>query len=299
MPLVLREWGLEPVTDPSEAAMFDDQVHPASEAKAQTPIADGEIVDVEEEWFDGDGTIYLIWGILNPNGPTLYCLGSKDVNGSQRVFYRWLHMLGGCTTYAANGVEQCSYQDIIDSAVAIHNHLVGKDAPGLLETIPQFLISSGGDDTLIEIAMSLLTNGPAADEDWGKELAYLRTFGTNFFARTGSEIRSFYEEEKARLAAEGEHETEGLKLIEIRYGHLPEFQEAKIPEFEPSPMTAELLEEWWSIVNAPEFRESAIGTLANMWKGAISVLPEDMQAETVPFDRVVDLLASYGFELSH
>ena len=41
-----------------------------------TPIADGDIVDVEEEWFDGDGSIYLIWGILNPNVSDVSAFGT-------------------------------------------------------------------------------------------------------------------------------------------------------------------------------------------------------------------------------
>jgi hypothetical protein len=63
--------------------------------------------DVDHEWWDGEGQLYLAWGILNPYGPTLYVLGARrEANGRRRVFMRALHMLGGRTTYAAEAVAE-------------------------------------------------------------------------------------------------------------------------------------------------------------------------------------------------
>lgn len=52
------------------------------------------------------------------------------------------------------------------------------------------------------------------------------------------------------------------------------------------------------MVFAPEIQNDAFGTLATMWNGAISMLSEEMKAETVPFDRVIDFLDDYHFGLA-
>ena len=299
MPHVLLEWGLDPVTDPSEMEVFDDRTRsPVTNPAVHSPIPEGETIEVEGDWFDGTGNIFLLWGILNPNGPTLYCLGDREVNGKQRIFFRWLHMLGGRTTYAANSTDESTYQDIFDGAVGIQNDLISKYSHGIFKTIPSFIIATGGDETLIDIAQNLITNGPVAKEDWGKERSYLDTFRTDFFARAGSEIRGVYDEEIAKLAAVGKEPTEFLQLTKARYGLIDAFENATFPEFESSELTPKLLEEWSSAMCVPDLQNSALDTLATMWNGAISMLPEEMKAETVPFDRVIDFLDNYHFGLA-
>ena len=299
MPHVLLEWGLDPVTDPSEMEVFDDRTRsPVTNPGVHSPVPGGETIEVEGDWFDGTGNIFLLWGILNPNGPTLYCLGDREVNGKQRIFFRWLHMLGGRTTYAANSTDESTYQDIFDGAVGIQNDLISKYSHGIFKTIPSFIIATGGDETLIDIAQNLITNGPVAKEDWGKERSYLDTFRTDFFARAGSEIRGVYDEEIAKLAAVGKEPTEFLQLTKARYGLIDAFENATFPEFESSELTPKLLEEWSSAMCVPDLQNSALDTLATMWNGAISMLPEEMKAETVPFDRVIDFLDNYHFGLA-
>ena len=299
MPHVLLEWGLDPVTDPSEMEVFDDRTRsPVTNPAVHSPIPEGETIEVEGDWFDGTGNIFLLWGILNPNGPTLYCLGDREVNGKQRIFFRWLHMLGGRTTYAANSTDESTYQDIFDGAVGIQNDLISKYSHGIFKTIPSFIIATGGDETLIDIAQNLITNGPVAKEDWGKERSYLDTFRTDFFARAGSEIRGVYDEEIAKLAAVGKEPTEFLQLTKARCGLIDAFENATFPEFESSELTPKLLEEWSSAMCVPDLQNSALDTLATMWNGAISMLPEEMKAETVPFDRVIDFLDNYHFGLA-
>jgi Tripartite tricarboxylate transporter family receptor len=119
-------------------------------------------VDVKAEWWDGDNRIFLAWGILNPNGPTLYVLGCRRFEGKHRTFMRWLHMFGGCTTYAAEAVSDITYQAIYEDAVSINQHLVRNHEHGLFHVIPSFLIANGGDVTLVDIAKQLLASGPAA-----------------------------------------------------------------------------------------------------------------------------------------
>ena len=55
---------------------------------------------------------------------TFYVLGSREFDGKHRLFMRWLHMFGGCTTYAAEMIDEITYQSIYDDAASIHEHLV-------------------------------------------------------------------------------------------------------------------------------------------------------------------------------
>jgi hypothetical protein len=146
-------------------------------------IPDGQFLDTEE-WVDGKGTILIAWGILNPNGPTLYCLGYREVNGKQRIFFRWLHMLGGCTTYARTPMlDDVSYQRIFDDAIEINDHLVKHAENGIMMIVPSFLVANNSDPVLIDIAKRLLTITPVAKADWGLHLSYQRVFGSDFFGR--------------------------------------------------------------------------------------------------------------------
>ena len=195
MPRVLIEWGLEPHTDPSEIAPTDDrQISPGQPTPIVTNrIPEGQVVTVNEEWFDGEGSIFLIWGILNPNGPTLYCLGEKRIDGKRRVFFRWFHMHGGRTAFAAKSGEQLTYDDLYEGAISIHDHLIATGETGIMTIIPSFLIWDPGHEAIADIAKLLVSKGPAATSNWGRELAYLRIFGINFFGRAGCEIREFYD----------------------------------------------------------------------------------------------------------
>jgi hypothetical protein len=293
MPHVLTEWGLKPLTDPAESMVLDDSA--ATAHFGEEPIPGGRIVDVEREWWDGEGNIFLAWGILNPNGPTLYVLGSREFDGKHRTFMRSLHMIGGCTTYAAEAVDEITYQGIYDDAVSIHEHLVGNHGHGLLHIIPSFLIANGGDKTLSNIAKRLLAGGAASKNDWGRPMAYARQFGSNFFASAGAEMRDTYESMLAESKAKGEEPSEFLKFIELRYGEIPDFKDAKVPSWTEAAMTQELLEEWWYIVSPKEFQVEALICLKTMWEGAIKML--EAGEHVVAWDRVVQFVESYKLSL--
>jgi hypothetical protein len=166
MPRVLAEWGLEPLTDRAVAAALDERAATATAldecAAAATAhfgndlVPSGRIVDVEREWWDGKGKIFLAWGILNPNGPTLYLLGRREFEGKNRTFVRHLHMLGGCTTYAAEAANEITYRRLYDDAVSIHEHLLANQGDGLFHVIPSFVIVNDGDKILADMAKRLL-----------------------------------------------------------------------------------------------------------------------------------------------
>jgi len=297
MPHVLTEWGLKPLTDPAETAALDDRTSTTTAHHGNEIVPGGRIADVKREWWNGEGNIFLTWGILNPNGPTLYVLGSRELDGKHRMFMRWLHMLGGGTTYAAEAVREITYQGIYDDAASIHEHLIENGAHGLFHIIPSFLIANGGDKTLADIAKRLLASGAACRCDWGREIAYIRQFGCDFFGRAGAGIRESYESMLAESKAKGEEPSEFLKLTEIRYGHIPEFKNAKIPLWTETSMTPDLLEEWWTTVSSREFQVEALATLKTMWEGAPTMLSDEARKNVVPWDRVIQFIDAYGLSL--
>jgi hypothetical protein len=298
MPHVLSEWGLKPLTDPAEAAVLDDRAATATAYSGNEIIPGGRIVDVKREWWDGEGNIFLAWGILNPNGPTLYVLGSREFDGKHRTFMRWLHMFGGCTTYAADAINEITYQGIYDDAVSIHEHLVDNHELGLFHVIPSFLIANGGDKTFADIAKRLLASGAASKGDWGRRMAYTRQFGCDFFGMAGAEIRETYESMLAEAKAKGEEPSEFLKFTEIRYGSIPAFKDAKIPSWTETSMTPGLLKEWLNIVSPREFQVEALTALKLMWEGAPTVLSDEAKADVIPWDRVIQFVDAYGLILS-
>jgi hypothetical protein len=252
---------------------------------------------VSQEWWDGEGQIFLAWGILNPNGPTLYVLGSKQVEGGHRIFMRWLHMLGGSTTYAADTVDQISYQRIYDDATSIHEHLVRQQQPGLFQVIPSFLIVNRQDPTLARIAADLVSNCGGASESWGRHMAYLRQFGADFFGLAGAQIREYYDDAMAKAKSAGHEPSEFIRSIELRYGHLPEFINATIPASSPSPMTPELRDEWWRVISARDYKVQALASLKAMWDGASSLMSDEYKDRMVPWDAALGFLARFGLTL--
>jgi hypothetical protein len=299
MPHVLAAWNLKPATDPSGTARIDDRLPPINAPKPNTPVVipNDQIVEIAEEWFDGEGRIFLCWGILNPNGPTLYCLGDRELNGKRRIFFRWLHMFGGSTYYVkAIDREQPTYDDILDSALAITKYLSERRLPTPFDVIPSFVIANDADEAMKSIAKRLIKSDAASNKDWGREIAYLDTFGDDFFGRAGCELRAVYETAKSKSLKEGENR-DFLKLIEAQYGHIPAFRNAAFPDFRSATLTNDVLEGWWGVVDTVKHSRSAMQHLAEMWPGAISQLSGEMAKNAIPFERVVDFLVAYGFNL--
>src|SRR5262245_24879796 len=67
LPHVLTEWGLKPLTTAAETAVLDDRTATATVHLGSDALPGGRIVDVKSGWWDGEGNIFLAWGILNPN----------------------------------------------------------------------------------------------------------------------------------------------------------------------------------------------------------------------------------------
>lgn len=249
---------------------------------------------VDQEWWDGEGRILLAWGILNPYGPTLYVLGSRAFDGEHRIFMRGLHMLGGSTTYASHATDQISVRRIQDDAAQIHDHLVRDGRQGLFHVVPSFLMVDRNDAALAEIARQLLAGGTAANEDWGRQVAYVRQFGADFFGRTVAEIREYYEAEMAR-ARMSQEEIESLKWIELRYGHLPQFEHAQIPAAARATLTPELLDAWWQVVAERDHQVAALKAMQAMWDEAAALVSGEHRDRLVAWANVRRFLDDFGF----
>ena len=170
--------------------------------------------------------------------------------------------------------------------------LADVDEPQPFNTIPNVMIPSGGDREVADLGLHMIRNGDAAKEDWGRFVAYQRQFGADFFGLAGAELREFYEREQATLKSEGKPLDE-VELVNARFGHIPAFREAKAPTYASSPITSELLDEWWRTVNTKEWRTASLATLKTMWEGASSLLPG---RKLVPWETVESFLSDH-FEL--
>lgn len=286
MPRVIRACDLTPRTQRSEEAV------PSSEIPA------GHVVSVKVEWWNADAQVFISWGVLNPNGPTLYVLGSRSIDGKHRTFVRWLHMLGGSTTYAAEARDDVTYQGVYDDALSIHQHLVSEGDRGLFQVIPAFVIANGGDAVLSDVTKRLIANGEAANDDWGREMAYLRNFGSDFFGRLFSEARSIYDQGMAEARATGQEPSHVVKWIKAMHEHTPDFQNAKALSWTPEHLSPAVLAEWWQILSSRQFQSDALVALRDMWEGGADQLPEEMRKATVPWRSVARFIEGIGLRLS-
>ena len=291
MPHVVAAWGLSPVTPISEAAELGDR----------SPVSPGQpmlrqVTTIKGEWWDGEYQVHVIWGILNPNGPTLYCVGSRFDAGKRVGFYRMLHFLGGETTFLPPSSEPMTYGSIFKDVAAIHNHRLDCNELGILQVIPSFLITQAGDPQTLEIVGDMITHSALSALDWGRTLAYQRQFGTDFFGWAGAEIRAFYEHKVAEARAAGRDPSTEIELIRARHADLPQFTEATIPSWSPSTLTPELLSEWLSVIATPEHAQAAMSTLRVMWEGSSRLMPDNMKPSFVEWDAVADFLVKADFQ---
>ncbi|MCR9150741.1 MAG: sel1 repeat family protein [Rhodobacteraceae bacterium] len=231
-------------------------------------LVPGQFVSAGKDWQDETCQLYMIWGILNPNGPTLYTLGSVKPDSSSRIFFRWMHFLGGETVFSPTQLKPVMYQDIFDETLRIQEHLRSGGKQGLFDVIPDFFVIDGRDETLSRMAQDLLQHLSPADLNWGRYIAYVRQFGTDYFGRAGAEIREFYEDQLLAARRKGLDEPKELGAVRARYGGIPQFTEAELPSWTYSKQTADILQEWWSFVSAEEHQVSALATLRAMWNGA-------------------------------
>ncbi len=62
-------------------------------------------------------------------------------------------------------------------------HIIAPATATMLQ--PRKWLTRQGDQTLTDIAKRMLVNGAAAKANWGREMALIREFGSNFFCESG------------------------------------------------------------------------------------------------------------------
>jgi hypothetical protein len=213
-----------------------------------------------------------------------------------------MHMFGGRTWYRLETRSQPpTYRDITNAALTIQSHLISQGGEdGMMNNIPFFVVARNNDEGLLNFLRFLLFKGAAAQLDWGRELFYLRKFGSNAFDRAGAELRATMEQLKVDAAADGRDISDFIRLTELRYGQIPSFRDYAPPIFESSRLNNALLEEWWDRINTPDFSFAALVSFAKMWVGAVSVIrdnPSSQKRKLVEFDQVRGFLSDFGMAL--
>jgi hypothetical protein len=229
---------------------------------------------------------------LNPNGPTLYTLGERVENESREIFLRMHHMLGGNTiVLRMKDSSALTYGAIRECILEILEFIKGHDHPSPFGGIPSFVYANNDDPTFMQIMHEIIAD-ETRNFDWGRELYFTREFGKDFFGRAGCELRAAYETSMRRPNLT-EEQRKFLEFTHLRYQNIPDYRDAKTPNFVSSQFTSELYEEWWAVINDAARSQYAIVTLFQMWDGALSIMSDSMKDNSVSSQDLIQFIAKY------
>lgn len=255
----------------------------------------------EGQWQRESGRVLFTWGIINPNGPTLSCVGFRNSGcpGQIEVFYRWLHFLGGesfVLGYLSESSEDLAAElmEVLRYAFSQGTGRAMQRFP-LVTCVPSFVTLPEGDDMQGLIAATdvrdLIAGSRAfRDTDWGREMYYLRKYGSQFFDRGAEETRAALETaaQDPNLTEEGRR---FLEMTRIARAHLPGFNDWKPNQYVSRALLSEGdVSEWWSAVTSQEFTTNCLMQLAHAWVGAIYQVRQTGQEPVEPFELVKDFL---------
>jgi len=255
----------------------------------------------ENQWCQQVGGILFIWGILNPNGPTLSCVGMRDCADPRQVevFYRWLHFLGG-ESFVLGFVDKQA-ENFSDQVLEVLRYAFAQRAGGnrqrfpIVSCVPSFVKPPEADAPNVSDndARDLIAGSPIFREaDWGRETYYLRKYGGDFFARAGEQTRAALEE-AARDPSLAEDQRQFLNFTRRLRENAPGFQDWRPDQYGSRPLADGDVASWWGTVTDPEFTANGLSLLAHMWVGAIH------QATMEPletFETVKEFLQSQQYE---
>ena len=253
-----------------------------------------------QEWQKENGLVLFTWSIINPNGPTLSCVGIRNSGspGQIEVFYRWLHFLGGesfvlgyLTEKSKNVKEELleilQYAFSQETSRAMQRFPLVTCVPSFVtlpdETIQQQWITHTDVKNLIEKSRAF------QEADWGREIFYLKKYGDKFFDRAAEETRAALE-----LAALDPQLTEEsrqfLEMTRIARGHLAGFNNWEPNQFESRALQENDATEWWSVITTDEFIPQCLVQIAKAWVGAIYQLNHTFNETIEPFETVKEFL---------
>jgi len=84
-----------------------------------------------------------------------------------------------------------------------------------------------------------------------------------------------------------------LEFTHLRYQTIPDYRDAKTPNFISSQFTSKLYEEWWAVINDAARSQYAIVTLFQMWDGALSIMSDSMKDNSVSSQDLIQFIAKY------
>ena len=136
-----------------------------------------------EHWAEKTGHIFLTWTIFNPHGPTVCCAGWYDEEGTteKTLFVRWLHFLAGrAVSIGTLDGDSPEFGSTLEARV--RGAFASKDLE-LLPSIPSRITHTLGEE-IKDVVPTLMASAPAMKEGhWGRELYYLRKYGSDLLAR--------------------------------------------------------------------------------------------------------------------
>ena len=257
----------------------------------------------EEHWRQEKGLVLFTWNVLNPNGPTINCVGIRDSgrDGEAEVFYRWMHFLGG-ESYVLGFVET-SDAHYWETLIEVLRYAFGN--PGLpalkrfplITCVPSFVTIQ---DTPIRPYVCELISSAQAFQvaDWGRDMYYLKKYGSDFFGRAAEETREALENIKQDPDLVPESR-EFLKMTEVRRSRLPDFAGWKPNQYESKPIDKLDVDTWWQTITNDKFERSCVFQLAQAWVGAIHQFqfPGNDRVISEPFESARDFLSQFNHPL--
>ena len=293
MPQVLSIWGLQPVTDPNEAAGLDDRFASVDHPQSVKISGHADRFQIRaDEWNDNFGRIFATWGILNPNGPTLYTFGERSESEERQFFLRTHHLLGGNTIILKMEVKsELTYALINDAFLEILKFINDNGHTSPFGAIPSFVYANNDDQTLKEIMHRIIAE-ETRNFDWGRELYFTKEFGQNFFGRAGCELRAAYEMNIHRPELT-EEQKEFMEFTHMRYSHVPDYVDAITPDFVSSRITEELYQEWRAVIDGAARNRYALSIFIHMWDGALSLMNAILKENSVSSQELMQFLGMY------
>ncbi|MCC6143321.1 MAG: hypothetical protein IT368_05900 [Candidatus Hydrogenedentes bacterium] len=261
----------------------------------------------EEHWQREAGSILFTWGIFNPHGPTLNCVGIRECGQPDQfeIFFRWLHFLGGKSFVLGYLTED---EGDLGSLIEVLRHARDRDPEHpspmvpLFNCIPSFVTLP--ETELQKEAMpiseikELITGSDAfRHADWGREMYRLRKYDNRLFDRAAEEMREAVETvlQEPNLT---ENRRAFMEMTTIRYGHLPCFMNWKPGQYESRPLSDGDLDEWWTTVTRQDFMTISLLQFAQAWVGASQQAQQAGDMPVVePFELVKNFLDAHDHRI--
>ncbi|MEG3153456.1 hypothetical protein [Sphingomonas sp. RB1R13] len=257
------------------------------------------------ELFVGDiaalsGTVYIAWFIANPNGPTAFAMGAVETTTGNRLFYRYMHFLKQETWLLGDLqslISDCGndFGALLERGVgSLDEHLasVSKAGVSVLSAIPSFVIPN--ENPSIWSSFQKMIGLRLANEDWGKELFFRQTYGTDFFGRAGEEVREAYE----ALKSDPTTDPNFLNFMWARYSEIPSFINWRPSKHKSQLASPAVVALWWQHAVARTTVNEGLAQFKLMWDGASGLVhPSGTEVPALSFAEVEQFFANFQLPL--